>query len=88
MRTAFLLGAELGTKDSLIDALTITIRNGDERMSLSSRGSHMPKDGKFTDTTSLMMNTETLFQMNTSLDTKAKSTTSRSCSPCRALMTS
>lgn len=67
------VGAELGTKDSLIDALTITIRNGDERMSLSSRGSHMPKDGKFTDTTSLMMNTETLFQMNTSLDTKAKS---------------
>lgn len=67
------VGAELGTRDSLIDALTITIRNGDERMSLSSRGNHMPKDGKFTDTTSLMMNTETLFQMNTSLDTTAKS---------------
>lgn len=67
------IGAELGTKDSLIDALTITIQTGDERMTLSSKGSHMPKDGKFTDTTSLMMNTEVLFQMVTSLDTTAKS---------------
>lgn len=61
---------ELGVRDSLINALTITAGRSGQTLTLASAGSHEARDGAFSDKTSLSWNGESVLELTTSLDTK------------------